>query len=127
VIVLDASVLIAHFESEDSHHQRASALLLDLVAEDLGAHPITIAEVLVGPARTGRVHEAAAALDSLGVQATGSDSFEPQQLATLRASTGCKLPDCCVLAAAIANHASVATLDARLAQAAQALGVAVLP
>jgi toxin FitB len=126
VIVVDASVLIAHLESADSHHQRATALLLDRVHEDFGAHPITIAEVLVGPARIGRVHEAAAALDSLGVQATGSDSFEPKQLATLRASTGCKLPDCCVLAAAIVNHAAVATFDARLAQAARALGVSVL-
>jgi len=127
VIVLDASVLIAHLESDDLHHQPATALLLELADEDLAAHPITIAEILVGPARVGRVHEAAAALDSLGIQATGPESFEPQRLATLRATTGCKLPDCCVLAAAIVNHASVASLDARLAQAAKALGIAVLP
>jgi predicted nucleic acid-binding protein len=44
-------------------------------------------------------------------------------LAALRAGTGLKLPDCCVLQAAEQAHAGIATFDDRLAAAARELGV----
>lgn len=70
MIVLDASVLIAHFDATDSHHDRAGELLLRAADQEqpLAASPITLAEVLVGPARTGRLDQATAALDQLRVQ-----------------------------------------------------------
>lgn len=44
MIVLDASVLIAHFDSTDAHHDRAGELLLLAADQDqtLGASPITL-------------------------------------------------------------------------------------
>lgn len=120
MIVLDASVLIAHLDAEDTHHQRAVALLLDLVTEELGASPISMAEVLVGPTRAGQIDRAKAALDRLGVSTVALADDAPARLAMLGATTGLKLPDCCVLLAAEQSGAEVATFDDRLASAAQA-------
>ena len=39
---------------------------------------------------------------------------DPLQLARLRVETGCKMPDCCVLATAANHDAFVATFDERL-------------
>jgi predicted nucleic acid-binding protein len=47
------------------------------------------------------------------------------RLAMLRAGTGLKMPDCCVLLAAEQAHGSLATLDDRLATAATERGLAV--
>ncbi len=55
MIVLDASVLIAHFDADDAHHRRATGLLVSLVDEEFGASPISLAEVLVGPVRAGQL------------------------------------------------------------------------
>jgi predicted nucleic acid-binding protein len=50
------------------------------------------------------------------------------RLAEIRAHTGLKMPDCCVLLAAERLSASkLATFDARLAQVAAEHGLAVLP
>lgn len=65
VIVVDASVLIAHFDAGDAHHERAETLLLAVADEPLAASPLTLAEVLVGPARAGRLDAATAALRQL--------------------------------------------------------------
>ena len=42
------------------------------------------------------------------------------QLAELRVESGLKMPDCCVLLAAITCHGAVATVDNRLANVATA-------
>jgi predicted nucleic acid-binding protein len=125
VIVLDASVLIAHFDSTDAHHQRADALLLKLEAEPLAASPLTLAEVLVGPARSGHLAQAVVALSQLEVSTVPLDEGAPVKLATLRARTNLKLPDCCVLLAAEQVHATLATFDEQLAAAAIETGFAV--
>jgi predicted nucleic acid-binding protein len=125
VIVLDASVLIAHFESTDAHHQRATQLLVDAADESLGASPLTLAEVLVGPARIGKLDTAQAALRDLEVATIALADNAPVRLATLRAGTRLRLPDCCVLLAAETAEAQVATFDDRLASAATELGLTV--
>jgi predicted nucleic acid-binding protein len=118
VIVLDASVLIAFLESNDVHHSRAEALLLGFAGEELSVSPITLAEILVGPARTGSLPAVTAALDQfLHVEAFGVDS--PSCLALLRAETNLVLPDCCVILAAESTRAGIATFDARLAKVAR--------
>jgi predicted nucleic acid-binding protein len=115
VIVLDASVLIAHLDRADAHHDRAHRLLLDAADQDLAASPVTLAEVLVAPARAGQLDRATAAIQELGVQPVPLDVDSHVRLATLRAGTGLKLPDCCVLLAAEQVGAALATFDARLA------------
>lgn len=49
--VMDASVLIAHLDSDDAHHDAAETLLVHAIDDDLGANPLTLAEVLVVPVR----------------------------------------------------------------------------
>lgn len=123
MIVLDASVLAAHFDNEDAHHSKAEEILLELVSDDLGASPISIAELLVGPARAGKLQTARDALHDLEIQEIPLHDGSAERLAQLRASTGLKLPDCCVLLAAEAAHADgIRTFDARLAKHARHLG-----
>lgn len=123
VIVLDASVLIAHLDSNDVHHDRASTLLLGVAEEPLAASPLTVAEVLVGPARTGTLDRASAALRQLDIASIPLNESAPMRLAGLRVSTGLKLPDCCVLLAAEETRGAVATFDGRLAAAGRARGL----
>lgn len=124
MIVLDASVLIAHLDAGDKHHDRAFALLTAVADEQFVASPLTVAEVLVGPARAGLVERAAAALRDLQVSTVPIDDAASVRLAVLRADTGLKLPDCCVLLAAEqAAGAGVATFDDRLAAVARNRGL----
>ncbi|QUR69117.1 type II toxin-antitoxin system VapC family toxin [Mycobacterium spongiae] len=125
MIVLDASVLIAHLNSRDAHHDAATAVLLAATPGRMLAHTDTLAEVLVGGVR---VRQGASMLDDLqsaGIGVAPHDDGEPLRLAELRASTGLKLPDCCVLDVAIHHQASLATFDEALAAVARKRGVPV--
>jgi predicted nucleic acid-binding protein len=125
VIALDATVLIAHLDSEDAHHSRATELLLEFAGEPLAASPLTLAEVFVGPAGAGRLDAARSALDELGVAEIPLGSDAPARLALLRARTSLKLPDCCVLLAAEdASAEAVLSFDRRLLAAAASSGFA---
>ena len=125
MIVVDASVLIAQLDERDAHHERAHDRLLELAAQSLGASPITTAEVLVGPARQGRLEEARAALMTLGVTEIAFGAEASTRLAVLRAETQLKLPDCCVLLAAQESGAQgLFTFDEQLAATASRLGLA---
>jgi predicted nucleic acid-binding protein len=126
VIVLDASVLIAHLDAYDAHHARADVLLEAPGETALSASRVTLAEVLVGPTRAGKLELAMAALAQLGIEGVGLDADAPVRLAGLRASTGLKTPDCCVLLAAGQVNGQVATFDAPLAAAARTLGLGVV-
>lgn len=126
MIVLDASVLIGHLDAHDPHHEQATKLLGQTEAEPLGASAISLAETLVAPARAKRLGEAKAALERLGVAELGLGEDAPERLAKLRAKTGRKLPDCCVLAAAQQHEGSVASFDGDLRKAARKLELEVL-
>ncbi len=121
MIVLDASVLIAHFATRDTHSARALELL-DTEAE-LSIHPITLAEVLTRPARDGRADLYRERIATMGIEQLPVPTEQPLALAKLRASTSLKLPDCCVLAAAMESGATLATFDATLAKVASEHGV----
>lgn len=123
MIVLDANVLIAHLDATDAHHDRASALLALHADHPFLASPISIAEVLVGPVRAGLLDQATAALSQLGVSTVELGLDAPTRLALLRAATGLKLPDCCVLASAEHSQAGIATFDDRLATTAHERGM----
>ena len=119
--MLDATVLIAHLAGDDVHAQRALAILD--TEEDVAIHPLTLAECLVGPARVHREDEALETIDRLGIEQLPFGAQQPLALAKLRASTPLRLPDCCVLAAAIDAGARLATFDDKLARIAREQGV----
>lgn len=124
MIVLDASVLIAHLDASDRHHERAVDLLVGTADVPFGASTVTLADVLVAPARGGRLDAARAVLDTLGVRELPLADGAAARLASLRADTGLKLPDCCVLLAAQVAHArAIASFDDRLTAAAERLGM----
>lgn len=123
MIVLDASVLIAHLDDNDRHHAEAEILLEGTNTEPLGASAITLAETLVSPARAGRLTEAEAALQRLDVEELGLGENAPGRLAQLRAEVGLKMPDCCVLLAAQEHAGIVASFDSDLLTAAPKLGL----
>lgn len=125
-LVLDASAVIAHLDSGDAHHDKVEALLLAAQGQTLAASPITLAEVLVGPARAGQLDRAQGVLETLGVRTVDLERDSPSRLATLRAQTGLKLPDCCVLVAAQSLRATVVTFDDRLAAVGRTLDLDVL-
>ncbi len=116
MIVLDASVLIAHLDRDDALHAQATARLIELAGEDFGSSAITLAEVLVAPTRSGRLAAAKAALRTLGVQELPLPQDASGRLAKLRVETGLKLPDCCVLLTAESVDGTVLTFDDRLAR-----------
>lgn len=125
MIVLDASVLVAFLDPCDALHGKAVSTMLELGSDRLLISPITHAEVLVGPARSGTLASTQAALSALGVAEVALPADAAPQLAGLRATTALKLPDCCVLLAAQQSASTVLTFDHRLATAAAALGVGV--
>ena len=125
MIILDASFLIAQLDSADLHHARATQFLDEVNGIDevmWGASPITLAEVLVRPARAGLLHAASTAVQRLGVDVVALTPDAPKQLAELRASTGLRMPDCCVLLALEQVGGELATFDERLAAAARDQG-----
>ena len=123
MIVLDASVLIAHLDERNPQHERASAALIEAAEQPLAASPLTVAEVLIGPASVGRLDRASAALRELHISEVPLGRDAGARLASLRAGTGLKLSGCCVLLAAQDAPAErVVSFDDRLAAAAEALG-----
>jgi predicted nucleic acid-binding protein len=124
VIVVDASVLIAHLDERDALHARAGDALLAAADRRLGCSPITLAEVLVGPARRDRLDAARAAVAELDVEEIALGEDAPVRLAALRAGSGLKMPDCCVLLAAQDSGAeAVLTFDDALAREVERLGL----
>lgn len=125
MIAMDASVLIAHLNPGDSHHEAATAVLLAGTPGRMLVHTITLAEVLVGGVRVGRGASMLDDLRSAGIVVAPHDDGEPLRLAELRASSELKLPDCCVLDIAMHHQASLATFDDALAAAARKRNVPV--
>lgn len=119
MIVLDASVLIAYLDRDDAHHERAERLLAHEIDDDFGANSLTLAEVLVAPARENRLRAARTALRDLEVEELACPADTAVKLARLRAATGLRMPDCCVLLAAEDVHGRVAAFDDQLKQAAK--------
>jgi predicted nucleic acid-binding protein len=126
VIVLDASVLIGYLDAEDGQHEAAESLLAREIDDDFTASSLTLAEVLVGPVRAGRLDDALSALRDLEIEERQFPADAAVRLAQLRAGTGLRMPDCCVLMAAQEAEARVATFDRRLARAVQNVGLVAL-
>ncbi|GAB2528564.1 type II toxin-antitoxin system VapC family toxin [Paramicrobacterium agarici] len=123
MIVLDASVVIAVLTHDDQHHDQADSFFRATVSNGYLMHSLTLAEILVGPVRARRETLALRAIDGLGISEWSPGERSASRLATLRAETSLKLPDCCVLDAALETSSSLATFDEKIATAARALGV----
>lgn len=124
MIALDASVLIAHLNPADPHHRAATEVLLAGTPGKMLVHTITLAEVLVGGVRAGQGASMRDDIHAAGIVVAAHDDGESLRLAELRASTGLKLPDCCVLDTAMRHQASLATFDNALAAEAAKRGLA---
>jgi predicted nucleic acid-binding protein len=123
VIVFDASVLIAYLDADDPQHHKAESLLAREIDDVFVANPLTLAEVLVGPSRTGRLDAARSALRELEIAEQPFPADTAVRLARLRADTGLRMPDCCVLLAAQDTAGRLATFDGRLLRGAEELGL----
>jgi predicted nucleic acid-binding protein len=125
MIVLDASVLIAHFESADTLHADATELLTTHSEQRFASSVITLAEVYVGADLAGQADRLAQLLARLDVEPLDLPGGAARRLGELRATTRLKMPDCCVLYTAEHHGATVATFDERLAARAVGLGLTV--
>jgi predicted nucleic acid-binding protein len=126
VILLDASVLIGHFEPADAHHARAGALLKTHLIDSFAASVITLAEVYTGAARSGQAQRLNELLQQLEIDELGLPAGAALRLGELRAATNLKMPDCCVLFTAEHHGAAIATFDDKLAARADDIGVSVV-
>lgn len=128
MIVIDASAMIGLLGIEDALHHKAEQTIDRALAQNrpLGMSTVTLAETLVTPTRAGRVTATLAYLDRLEVAEVPVAFGSGPRLAELRATTGLKLPDCCVLLAAQDAGAAVLTFDDRLRDAAEQLGLEVV-
>jgi len=125
VIVLDASAVIAVFYPANPHHERATRLLEHAAAGGFAVHPMTLAESLVGAAKGGRLNQLRRQIHNMGITVFAPEEDEPLLIAEIRANTGLKVPDCCVLAAALSLSSSLMTFDEKLGACAreQSIGV----
>ena len=125
-MIVDACILIAALSPTDTHHAVAVEILSG--DDDFLIHPINLAEALVGPARLGRLPIARQLLSELRVEEALIPAGQAKLLAEARATTGLRLPDCCVLTLARATgNDTIATVDARLAATARKQGFLVKP
>lgn len=125
VVVLDASALIALFDSADPHHNWALKMFRDTVEFDLALSVLTHAEVLVHPVRAGREPDFERGVQGLGAELIPLAAGSAVQLAQLRAQTSLKMPDVVVLYEALNAAGSIATTDKGLAAAARTLSIGV--
>lgn len=118
MIVVDAGVLIGLLDDRDAHHKSAVAIL-EREQPPYLVHSLTLAEVLVGPAKRNREEEVWRDLRSIGVEVADLGDGDSLTLAQLRAEHSLKMPDTCVLAAAVHHGVPLATFDHRLAAVAR--------
>ncbi|MGZ4409810.1 MAG: type II toxin-antitoxin system VapC family toxin [Gaiellaceae bacterium] len=99
LIVLDASVVIAHLDPADALHEAATSVLLEYASDDLRLPASAYAESLVDPARKGRLDDARDAIAALQLQIVPIDRLLAGRAASLRArERRLRLPDALVLA-----------------------------
>lgn len=125
MIVLDANIVIALLDSENSSHIRSQRLLETHAGEQWAVCTLTLAEILVGPARAGRLAEARSVIGQLNIRVEAIGADAAGAIADLRAATSLKMPDCCVLYTAELFGCGLATFDRRLGAEARGRGTVV--
>lgn len=117
MIALDAGVLIGFLDGADAHHDAAVKVLEQQPPHLI--HPLTLAEVLVGPAKHGREDQIWRDLMGIGVEVADLGPDESLALARLRAEWRLKMPGTCALATAQTYGVPLATFDRQLANVAR--------
>ena len=125
LVVLDASALIALVSSQDPHHNWALEMFRDTASFELQMSALTQAEVLVHPARAGKLEKFLKLIRGLGLEITPIEEADASKLASIRLSTNLKMPDAVVLHEAMKVNGSIATTDNNLAKVAKAQGLGV--
>jgi len=125
LVVLDASALIALASDTDPNHNWALEMFRDTAAFGLQMTALTQAEVLVHPARAGKLEKFLKLIGALGLEITPIEESDSSQIAKIRASTSLKMPDAVVLSQAIKVSGSVATTEKQLAKVAKDNGLGV--
>jgi predicted nucleic acid-binding protein len=115
LIVLDASLVIAHLTLADALHEGTLGYLEEHAADDLRLPASAYAEVLVGPARTARIDTTRQLLDEIAVAIEPLTRDIAERAASLRAEhRSLRLPDALVLATGdVLDADEVATADRR--------------
>lgn len=124
-MVADANVVIAASTPGHVHHHEAVRIVAEFGLVGIVLHSLTMAEVLVGPAKARSQAAARDRLTAAGFMLVPNGDPAPEVLAEVRATTSLKMPDACVLATAEHLRADMATFDERLAREARARGVTV--
>ena len=124
-MVLDASALIALASSKDPHHDWALNMFRDTASFGLQMSALTQAEVLVHPARVGKLEKFLKLIGELGLEITPIEASDSSKLANIRATTNLKMPDVVVLHQAMKAKGSIATTDQQLAKVAKSKGVGI--
>lgn len=125
VITLDASALIALYESSDLHHEWARKMLTQTLDFDLGMSALTWAEVMVRPARSGLLVEFITNTLGLSIEINPLTDLDAEPIAQIRAATKLTMPDSVVLHTAQVTGGAIATTDAKLAKVSADLGLKV--
>jgi predicted nucleic acid-binding protein len=125
LVVLDASALIALASDTDPNHNWALEMFRDTAAFGLQMTALTQAEVLVHPARAGKLEKFLKLIGALGLEITPIEESDASQIAKIRASTSLNMPDAVVLSQAIKVSGSIATADKHLAKVAKDNGLGV--
>lgn len=112
-VVLDASVLIAFFSSRDAHHDDATDLVRNLLAQrrSLLISAVTYAEILVHPLRQSNEPAIDEFLERARISIVPIDRAIAAAAARLRAFDPLKLPDAITCATADTYDAELATFD----------------
>lgn len=128
MIILDASALIALLDPDDEHHRAVSAALSSRARDRWVTGALTLSEVMV---RAAVDDELLATLGEdlidLEVETLPLADEDVEPLARLRAATGLRMPDCCVVLVAQSTSGTLLTTDRLLAGLATELHISVLP
>ena len=118
LIVLDASVLIAHFDQSDTLHEAATKALAAHEGDDLRLPASAYAETLVGAAARDEQAVMTSAIVGLGVTIEPITASAAEQAAQLRARhRSLRIPDALVLGCAeVLDAATILTGDRRWAR-----------
>ena len=97
----------------------------DTASFELQMSALTQAEVLVHPARAGKLEKFLTLVRQLGLEITPIEEVDASRLASIRSNTNLKMPDAVVLHQALKVNGSIATTDNKLARVAKAKGLGV--
>lgn len=124
--MLDANALIARCDEEDASHRRAVELIDHHEWDEFLTSAVTLAEVLVRPARDRWADACRDYIDDMHVLIVPIEDEDAPGIAALSATHRLKSADAAVLHSAIMTSDALVTFDRRLARVAEAIGFPVI-